>query len=317
MIFNADFAAKRWQIYLVFVACCISHAIAGSVATKVISKLQAFCIWTNLIVIAVTIIALPNGTGKENLNSGKFVFGHVEDLSTWPTGWEFFMAWLSPIWTIGAFDSCVHMSEEASNAATAVPLGIVLSISMCGILGFLICAVLAACIQDFESIVTTPLGQPMAQIYYNALGSNWAGGMMIMLFFISWFMGLSIVIAASRQTWAFSRDGALPFSRLIRQVNVKLGVPLRALYFDILISIVLGLLVLIGPAAANALSSLCIASNGLAWLTPILCRTIWFNKDDFTPGPFYLGNTVSRINGAFASIYLIFAIFVLAIVPVG
>jgi hypothetical protein len=29
---------------------------------------------------------------------------------------------------------------------------------------------------------------------------------------VQFFMGLSIVVAASRQFWAFSRDGALPFS---------------------------------------------------------------------------------------------------------
>jgi amino acid transporter len=42
MIFNADFVAKQWQIYLVFVACCISHAIVGSVATKVILNYRHF-----------------------------------------------------------------------------------------------------------------------------------------------------------------------------------------------------------------------------------------------------------------------------------
>lgn len=31
------------------------------------------------------------------------------------------LAWLSPIWSIGSFDSCVHMSEEAMHAAKAVP----------------------------------------------------------------------------------------------------------------------------------------------------------------------------------------------------
>lgn len=36
------------------------------------------------------------------------------------------LAWLSPIWTIGGFDSCVHMAEEAANAAKAVPYGIMM-----------------------------------------------------------------------------------------------------------------------------------------------------------------------------------------------
>ena len=40
-------------------------------------------------------------------NDGHFIFAEVDNLTTWPTGWAFMLAWLSPIWTIGAFDSCV------------------------------------------------------------------------------------------------------------------------------------------------------------------------------------------------------------------
>ena len=36
----------------------------------------------------------------------------------------------------GSFDSAVHISEEASNAAVAVPWGIVLAIGVAGILGW-------------------------------------------------------------------------------------------------------------------------------------------------------------------------------------
>jgi amino acid transporter len=86
-------------------------------------------------------------------------------LTTWPTGWAFIMAWLSPIWTIGAFDSCVHMSEEATHAARAVPLGIISSAGLCGVLGWLSLAVIAACMStDIEGILNSKFGQPMAQV---------------------------------------------------------------------------------------------------------------------------------------------------------
>lgn len=67
------------------------------------------------------------------------------------------------IWTIGAFDSCVHMSEEASNAAKAVPLGILSSIGMCWGLGFVIVIVLAACMnQDVDAVLGSSFGQPVS-----------------------------------------------------------------------------------------------------------------------------------------------------------
>ena len=75
------------------------------------------------------------------------------------------LSWLSPLWTIGAFDSAVHMSEEAANAKKAVPYGIILSIGSCWVLGFIIMIVIAACISpDLSAVATTSFGQPMAQV---------------------------------------------------------------------------------------------------------------------------------------------------------
>lgn len=70
----------------------------------------------------------------------------------WPSGFAFILSFLAPLWTIGnpvpiliqhlsiikssgAFDASVHISEEASNAATAVPWAIVGATTIAGILG--------------------------------------------------------------------------------------------------------------------------------------------------------------------------------------
>jgi amino acid transporter len=313
---NPDFEPDAYQTYAVFVGAVISFGIVGSVATSIVAKLQTFCIVLNAVAIVITVIALPIGAKNNgDLQSAHTVFTEVQNNSGWPTGWTFFMSWMCAIWTIGAFDSCIHMAEEASNAAKAVPLGIVLSIGMCGIVGFAVMAIIAACIPDYQAVMESPFGNSMTQIYFNALGRNWATGIVALLAVIQWFMGLSIVIAASRQCWAFSRDGALPFSGILRVVNYKLGVPIRALWFICIVSILIGLLSLIGPAATDAIFSLAPASNGFAWLSPIICRAIWFKKDEFTPGPFYLGHFCSRINAFCASTYLIFAICVLSMFP--
>jgi len=79
------------------------------------------------------------------------------------------LAWLSPIWTIGDFDSCVHISEEALNAAKAVPYGIMSSIGASWLLGFIMMIVLAACINpDLQAVLNSPLGQPMAQVNHKS-----------------------------------------------------------------------------------------------------------------------------------------------------
>lgn len=311
------YSPNKYETFAVFVACIVSHGIAGSIATGVVSKLQTFCIVTNVAVILVTIIALPIGKAKNGggVNSGGYVFGHFENSYEWPDGFTFFLSWLAPIWTIGSFDSCVHMAEEASNASVAVPVGIISSISACGILGFLIQAVIAASMsKDIGSTLGTYTGQPMAQIYYDALGKRWTIGLMICLFVIQWFMGFSIAVAGSRQSWAFSRDGALPFSNWLKVVNERLQVPLRSLWFMVGVGTVIGCLSLIDAAATSALFSLAVASNTLAWILPIMMRTL-FDVDTFKPGPFYMGRVGSKVVGAIASMYGLFAIFVLSMVP--
>ena len=54
----------------------------------------------------------------------------------WPNGYAFISSFLAPCWTIAAFDSCVHISEEASNAAVAVPWAIVSATGIAGLLGW-------------------------------------------------------------------------------------------------------------------------------------------------------------------------------------
>jgi amino acid transporter len=208
------------------------------------------------------------------------------------------------------------MSEEAANAAKAVPYGILMSIGMAWILGFFIMIVIAACINPvLTDVLVTPFGQPMAQIYYDALGKNGALGFMSLLMIVQFSMGISILVAASRQTWAFSRDGALPFSSFFRPISKRFGyIPLRAVWGCDILAALLGLLCLIAPAAASALFSLAVAGNNLAWGLPIFCRVVW-GQSKFVPGPFYTGRLSIPI-AWLAIAFLTFGI-VLAMFPVG
>ena len=102
---------------------------------------------------------------------------------------------------------------------------------------------------------------------------------MSLLFIVQFFMGLSIIVAASRQAWAFSRDGALPFSSFFRPISKRFGyIPLRTIWGVAFLSIILGLLSLIAGAAAQALFSLVITGNNLAWGIPIFARVVWVSK---------------------------------------
>ena len=129
---------------------------------------------------------------------------------------------------------------------------------------------------------------------------------MTLLFIVQFLMGLSILVAASRQSWAFSRDGALPFSFWLRKISQRFGfIPLHAIWGCALLASVLGLLCLIAPAAAQGLFSLMIAGNNVAYILPIFSR-IWWGQRKFKPGPFYTGDKLSVPIAWAAIIFLVF-----------
>ncbi|OAL38903.1 hypothetical protein AYO20_01654 [Fonsecaea nubica] len=311
---DGNWSPSNGTIYGVFIATVACHAAIASTLARIMGRLQTVFVVMNFALIFATIIALPIGANKRN--SASYIFTHVENLTEWPTGWTFMLSWLSPIWTIGGFDSAVHISEEATNATKAAPLGILFSIGSCWLFGWICCIVIAACMsQDLDSILGSPFGQPMAQIYYDALGKNGALGFMALLMIVQFLMGVSILVAASRQAWAFSRDGALPFSSFFRHISKKFGyIPVRTTLGCATLAAVLGLLCLIAPAAAAALFSLAVAGNNLAWGTPILCRVVWGQKK-FSPGPIYTGRASTPLACA-AVTFLVFGIL-LGMFPVG
>ncbi|KAL4928711.1 putative GABA permease [Aspergillus undulatus] len=324
---DGTWSASRPVVYGTYAGCVTVHGLIATFFARIMPKIQSVCIVTNIGLVLATVLALPigkainagAGSGSSSMNPASYVFGHMENLTTWPSGWAFMLAWLSPIWTIGAFDSCVHMSEEATNAGRAVPLGILWSSGLCGVLGFLSLAVIAAVIDtDLEGVLGSVFGQPMAQIYYDCLGKPGALGFMAVVAAVQFFMGLSLVIAASRQTWAFSRDSALPFSPFFRVISSHPRIkyqPVRTIWGVVTAAIIIGLLALINAAASNALFSLAVAGNDLAWLMPILCRLVW-GRGRFSPGAFYTGRWVSELVAGVAVVYLAFAIL-LCMFPTG
>jgi len=193
---DGNWSASNGVIYGAYVGLIVVHGICTVYFGRIMPKIQNFCIFMNVALIVATVIALPVGkvTRGESLNEGTWVFGHVENHTTWPTGWSFILAFLAPIWSIGFFDSCIHMSEEALHAAKAVPLGIMLSSGSACVLGFLILAVIAACMNpDVSATINSVYGQPMAQIYYDALGKKGALGFMSVLIVAQFLIGLSLV----------------------------------------------------------------------------------------------------------------------------
>ena len=295
---DGAFEITNAKCYGIFVACVVSNTIICCLATKQAALLQTVSIIVNVFLVLLFLIAVPAGKGGD-FNSRSFIFSNFENSRDYGTVWSFALSWMPAIWTIGAFDSTIHCSEEAKNAQRAIPVGIIGSISACGILGWAICIVCAACIKDGDvsRVLQSDTGSAMAQIIYDALGKKWAVAFMSLIAVGQYLMSVSIMIALSRQIWSFARDDGLPVVyNFVKYVNPKIKVPIRATMFAAALGILLGLLVLInGTAGSGALFSLAVASNVLSWGLPVLLILLPYGRKRFIPGPFYFGSTISTL----------------------
>lgn len=157
-------------------------------------------------------------------------------------------------YTITGFDACAHLSEETSSASTAAAKGIWRSIFYSAIGGYilLLCVVFA--------IPDGPDGKPdnllagggVANIFVSALGQDWATLVLFISASAQFYCATSCLTSASRMAFAFSRDGAVPGSRIWSSLSAK-RVPANA---------VLGVAVAAAIVTLPALIKVNIAAEG-------------------------------------------------------
>ncbi|KAJ7619544.1 APC amino acid permease [Roridomyces roridus] len=283
---DGAFQATAAQSFGVYAAVVATHAIVCCLGTPILARLQTVYVVLNVVLCLAVIIALPAATPKEFRNTASFALGSFTNFNGWPDGYAFILSFLAPLWTICSFDSAVHISEEASNAATAVPWAIVMAIATAGVLGWAINMSLAFCMgTDLEALYAS--AQPMAAIFLNSFGKKATLGIWAIVIITQYMMGSSMLLASSRQTYAFSRDGALPLSGWLYRMNGYTETPVNTVLFCAAWAIILGLLAFAGPQAINAVFALSVTALYVAYSIPIAAR--FLGENDFKPGPFTLG----------------------------
>lgn len=83
---------------------------------------------------------------------------------------------------------------------------------------------------NIAELVAIPSGQPVPTIIKSAVGSS-AGAFVLLvpLLVLGVICGIGCTTAASRATWAFARDGAIPGSQWWKRVDTRLDIPFNAM----------------------------------------------------------------------------------------
>jgi len=201
------------------------------------------------------------------------------------------------------------MTEETHNAAVAGPRGIVWSIIISLIAGWVLLIAVTGAIQDYTAEATSVT--PGAQIFLDAAGHNLGLFLLFVIVGAQFYCGMSSVTANSRMIYAFSRDGAVPGSQLWHKINPRTRTPTNSIIFATVGAWLLGLPYLWSPVAYAAVTSIAVIGLYLAYGMPVLLRLLAGEK--FQRGPWHLGRW-SYVVGWIAVIWIAF-IAILFVLP--
>lgn len=157
-------------------------------------------------------------------------------------------------------------------------------------------------------ILLAPQGQALPYIYGVVMGTPGGGlALTFLILLITLFCSISITVAASRCTWAFARDKAIPLSRVWSKVDETHGAPIWALVLTTVVQMLLGLIYLGSSSAFLAFVSVGVISLAVSYAIPITISMIYRRKD-VNDAPWSMGNLIGWTVNVIAVVWIAFEV---------
>jgi amino acid permease (GABA permease) len=298
--FNALFNYPNTPVAIIVIYTVVLalHALLNTFGVGLVALLNDISVWWHLIGVAIIFISLVFFAPKHQ-DVGFIFTKFVNNTGFGNSIYVFLIGLLLAQYTFTGYDASAHMTEETHNAAVSGPRGIVWSIIVSLIAGWVLLIAVTSAIQDYEAERTAVV--PGAQVFLDALGHN--GGLFLLFIIVGaqFYCGMSSVTANSRMIYAFSRDGAVPGSRFWHRVNPRTRTPTNSIIFAAVGAWILGLPYLWSPVAYAAVTSIAVIGLYIAYGMPILLRLL--AGESFVRGPWHLGRW-SYIVGWIAVIWI-------------
>ncbi|CAL1710066.1 unnamed protein product [Somion occarium] len=241
-----------------------------------------------LVDFLLCVIWLPIGVSKTyGFRSAKDVFTMTYNGTGAPAGWNWILSFLFCAGTMIGFDASGHIAEETKNASVVAGRGILSSVIATGILGFATTLLFLFCTPDLDLLFSLDAPQPFVQLYALALGR---GGSVFMTVVATLGLILSTsvaIVAASRLVFAVARDGVLPLSWWIGQVD-SARQPRNA----VTVMYIFGALILCTILPSQVAFFSLVSAGGIPTTAAyglIAFLRLTITPDDFKTSHFYLG----------------------------
>jgi amino acid transporter len=277
------------------------HGLINVFSSHLVSIFNGISVWWH--VIGVTVIVAILIFVPSHHASLSYVFGHKANKSGFSHGMYWFyvlpLGFLLTMYTITGYDASAHVSEETHNAAEQAPKGIWRSVFYSAVIGWIVLLAITFAMPR-NSAAVYESGFPALTIFETAMSSAAAKAVILISTIGQIFCGMACVTSASRMTFAFSRDGAVPGHRLWRKLGPN-KTPTWAVLFVVLAAATITIPAyfpnhLGTPVAFLAVTSISVIGLYIAYTIPVFLR--WRMGSEFSPGSWTLGNKYKWINPA-------------------
>jgi amino acid transporter len=328
-IFNFAKAAAATNVhysahvnFALFALLLTIHGLVNVFSSHLVSIFNGISVWWHLIGVAVIVVILAFVPSHHA--SLSYVFGHRANESGFSNHMYWFyvlpLGFLLTMYTITGYDASAHVSEETHGAAEQAPKGVWRSVFYSAVVGWIVLLAITFAIQKSKEPELLKAGFPSLAIFTSALSSAAAKAVVLISTVGQVFCGMACVTSASRMTFAFSRDGAVPGHNLWRRLG-KNRTPTWAVLFVCLFALIVTIPAyfpnhLGTPVAFLAVTSISVIGLYIAYTIPVFLR--WRMGSQFQAGPWTLGNKYKWMNPiAFSWVAICVVIFCLPFAPAG
>jgi amino acid transporter len=309
-------------VFVTFSVIVALHLLLNLNNVSLLALINSISAWWHMIGVAIIVIVLI--VVPDHHQSASFVFTKTINASGFsgsgfstPVFWFVFgIGLLMAQYTYTGYDASAHMSEETHKASRAAAVGVVMSVLMSIIFGWILLLAVTFAVPNVAGTIGAGAFD-VTYIWQHSMSTKWAEFLLVIACVAQFFCGLASMTAASRMMFAFSRDGAVPGGKLWRRVSARNRVPTMAVLGIAVLSWALMLPTLANGAIGYLVgTSIAVIGLYIAYGIPIYLR--WRAGDAFQPGAWTLGRHYKWINPiAVAWIILICILFLLPTVPAG
>jgi amino acid permease (GABA permease) len=313
-----NYGIQSWNVILIYAIVLAVHGLLNTFGVRLVALFNDVSVWWHIVGVLVIVGVLAIVPAQHQ--SISYVFTTFVNNQGW-TGpfaglYVFGLGLLLAQYTFTGYDASAHLTEETKDAARSAPRGIVMSIVVSLIAGWVLLLGVTFAIQPGKYGSEVAALVPPAQIFIDAIGLT--GGKLLLLIVIGaqFFCGMSSVTSNSRMIYAFSRDGAIPGSAFWHKVNKRTRTPTNSIWFAAVGAFILGLPYLTSAAgnteAYAAVISIATIGRYIAYILPVILRLRL--GDQFKRGPWHLRG-YSTVVGVIATIWVAFIVILFMLPP--